>query len=212
MGQHAVLTCDIVNSTKLNRATEKVLLSTLNKLLEPYTYEFYRGDSFQVYLKPKELIESLQIALLCRTAAIKTPAEDPATPCDLRTSIGIGTISGTVKKLASAKGEAFLLSGRGLDSLSKSQAHLVISIENGQPNALRHGFELISAYTDSIFHNITTKQAEVIYQLLRGKSQTETVKTLKKSKSTISQLANTAKWSEIEWILLMYKNLINEIK
>ncbi|KYP13146.1 hypothetical protein, partial [Flavihumibacter sp. CACIAM 22H1] len=205
----SVITCDIVNSTKLTSTAESTLLTALEKLLKRYTFEFYRGDSFQFYLKPKDVTKSLQVALLCRTTALRIPATSPANKADLRISIGIGRIEGAVKKLATAKGEAFVLSGRGLDNLSKTPSRLLISVE--KENIVRYSFDLIAAYTDSIFNNMTAKQAEVISLLLQGKTQADTVKTLKKSKSTISQRANSAKWSEIEWILKMFNNLINEL-
>ena len=51
MGTQAVITADIVNSTKLTAAKEKLLLKKLLSVLNPYQFEFYRGDSFQVLLK-----------------------------------------------------------------------------------------------------------------------------------------------------------------
>src|SRR5258708_31754381 len=65
---HAVLTGDIANSTKLEPPMEKELIKALKEILEPYKYEFYRGDSFQIYRKKP--VSSLRLALLCRTQAI----------------------------------------------------------------------------------------------------------------------------------------------
>lgn len=210
MALHAVITGDIVNSTMLHGRTEKKLMAVLHKILAPYQFEFYRGDSFQVYIK--DAAQSLQVALLCRAIAISTPTLDEMASCDIRMSIGIGDVTTPVRKLASAKGEAFLVSGRAFDQLSVTDKRLVISTAVKGRKSVGYGLELVAAYMDSLFREITAKQAEVMYELLFGGSQRDAARKLKKSKSTISQMAGSAKWSEIEWILHMYENLIKEIK
>jgi hypothetical protein len=57
----AVLTGDIVNSTKLPSSQEEWLLEVLDRFLNPHPHEFYRGDSFQAYIK--EPSEALELAL-----------------------------------------------------------------------------------------------------------------------------------------------------
>jgi len=39
----AVITADIVNSTKLEKSQEKKLINTLSNILKAYKFEFYRG-------------------------------------------------------------------------------------------------------------------------------------------------------------------------
>ena len=51
LGLHAVLTGDIVNSTLLDPVAGKGLQKALKGALTSYLHEFYRGDSFQVYMK-----------------------------------------------------------------------------------------------------------------------------------------------------------------
>jgi len=68
MSSRAVITADIVNSTRLKSAEAKNLLTTITKILAPLKYEFYRGDSFQVYVRNPQ--EALQWILLCRAIAI----------------------------------------------------------------------------------------------------------------------------------------------
>ncbi len=71
MAVQAVLTGDIVNSTKLSKARELKLTSCLTGLFIEFDskLEFYRGDSFQAYVKNPA--NALRLALLSRTAAIK---------------------------------------------------------------------------------------------------------------------------------------------
>jgi hypothetical protein len=200
---HAVLTGDIVNSTLLDATQEKTLLKQLHSILSPHKYEFFRGDSFQAYIK--ESTEALQTALLCRTAAIALPDEEKSVISDVRISIGIGNVESPVRNLASAKGEAFLLSGRGLDTLGKTEGRLIIVTENKMAGL---SLSVISDYINSIYKQMTTKQARVIFELLKGLTQQQVADKLNKSKSTISQHVSAGKWDEIENILDKYKNIV----
>src|SRR5258708_39037055 len=100
MDLHAVITGDIVNSTKLKPKVESKLMSSLHRILAPYPFEFYRGDSFQVYLEKPE--KSLRLALICRTMAISLSEGEESNRPDTRISIGIGKISAPVKELGEA--------------------------------------------------------------------------------------------------------------
>ena len=196
----AVLTGDIVNSTKLSSVKEKGLVKLLQQVLKPYKYEFYRGDSFQALMK--ESGDSLRIALLCRTAGIGITENNEA---DVKVSIGLGEVENRIKTLGSAKGEAFIISGRAFDELEKTGSRLMISTANTMANL---SFQIIADYINSIYSRMTSKQAKVIFELLRGGLQQDVVRRLKKSKSTISQHANSGRWAEIEKILNQYELLV----
>ncbi len=199
----AVLTGDIVNSTKLPSVKEKALVKLLEEVLKPYKYEFYRGDSFQVLMK--EAGDSLRIALLCRTAAIGITENNET---DVKVSIGLGEVGSRIKTLGSAKGEAFIISGRAFDELEKTDSRLAISTASTMANL---SFQIIADYINSIYSRMTSKQAKVIFELLKGGLQQDVVKRLKKSKSTISQHANSGRWAEIEKILDQYELLVKAI-
>lgn len=206
MAIHAVLTGDIVNSTKLLSAIEKKLLKILHQILTPYKFEFYRGDSFQVYMK--EASKSLLVALQCRTAAINMIQDESMPTSDIKIGIGLGAVNAPVKSLGSAKGEAFILSGRSFDELEKSQTRLSISIND---NIVQLAFEVIADYIDLIYHGMTAKQAEVIFELLKGNSQQEVALKLNKSKSTIHQHVTSGRWAKIENLLQQYEKLILQL-
>lgn len=206
MGIRAVLTGDIVNSTRLGKANERKLLRILKQILYSYLFEFYRGDSFQAYLKSPG--SAFRIALLCRTAAISIPLEDETVSSDVRISIGVGKVSTTVKTLASAKGEAFLLSGRAFDEIAISDTRLSIVSFNKLANA---GLQVVADYANAIFKTMTSKQAEVIFELLNGKTQLEIAKKFKRTKSTINQHVSAGKWNEIERLLKQYENIVNQL-
>ena len=200
----AVLTGDIVNSTSLPPIQEARLLDVLAKFLHEHPHEFYRGDSFQAYIK--EPSKALRLALACRAVAIGiTTEEETAVRGDIRIAIGIGEIAAPVHALGSAKGGAFLLSGRELDELQKTERRLAITSGNQMADI---GFQTMADYLDNIFQEMTGKQADVIVNLLQGVTQQQLALSLEKAKSTISELANAGRWPAIEKILQQYTQMI----
>lgn len=203
MSIKAILTCDIVNSTKLTPAKERKLLAVINEIFTQHKIEFFRGDSFQVFIKEPE--NALVLSLLCRMAAIKLYKEQKEQVADVRISIGIGEVKQPVKVLTTAKGEAFLLSGRTFDEIAKTHQRLAITINNPIAN---QGLEVITDYINHIFEKISAKQAEVIFELLKGETQKAVAKKIKKTKSTIHQLATAGQWPQLEKLLHQYTNII----
>ena len=51
MSQGAVITADIVNSTKLSKTDMKKIMKNITLIFSNHKIEFFRGDSFQVYMK-----------------------------------------------------------------------------------------------------------------------------------------------------------------
>lgn len=203
MAIQAVLTGDIVNSTRLGPAAEKKLLKALSGVLLGYRYEFYRGDSFQAYIK--DAGEALTAALLCRAAAIGIAG---AAPADVRISIGIGKTRPPGDLLGSSGGEAFVLSGRAFDELAGQGSRLVIASANALANS---GLQVIADYVDAIFKEMTGKQALVIFELLKGAAQQAVAAKLKKSKSTVHQHVTAGRWQEIARLTQQYINIVNQL-
>jgi hypothetical protein len=206
MAIQAVLTGDIVNSTKLTAGAEKKLLQLLRKVLAPHAFEFYRGDSFQAYLADAGM--ALQTALLCRTAAIALAADSVFFPPDVRISSGIDKTKQPARTPGTAKGGAFVLSGRAFDGMVQQNTRLAITTNSRLAN---EGLQVMADYTNAIFKNMTAKQAIVIFELLKGQTQQAVSAKLKKSKSTISQHVNAGRWPEIEKMLQHYQNIINQL-
>ena len=206
MAIQAVLTADIVNSTKLNAAKDKKLTNALTDLFSGDKIEFFRGDSFQAYIKNPQ--QALRLALLARVSAIRLFKDEGIVLSDIRISIGIGKVNTPVRSLKTAKGEAFILSGRQIDAISKSHQRLAITSANALAN---EGLQVIATYINAIFDMMTGKQAEVIAELLKGETQKAVAKKFKKTKSTIHQRITAGRWGEIEALLQHYENIINQI-
>ena len=198
----AIITADIVNSTKLSKAEYKKLEKSLSVLLEPYLHEFFRGDSFQAFVKSPN--DALRLLLLLRTAAIKISSGEAI--ADIRSSVGISAVKLPVKSLKTASGEAFVLSGRAFDKMTKGERLAIVCDEKNK--AVNLGLKLIAQFIDFIFQRLTVKQAAVVFELLMKSTQIEAAKKLKKSQATVHKHTQAAGWPQIEMLLQDYENLI----
>ena len=200
MPDAAVITADIVNSTQLTGVQEKKLFAKLETLLATYKYEFYRGDSFQVYLK--QPADALKLLL-----RLRTQAKELGNEFDIRAAIGIGTVAIPVKKLGVAAGEAFVLSGRALDETGKrDDQQLVIRTADIK---MSPALEVIALFIDYIFRGMTGKQARVLALLLDGETQTTAARKIRKSQSTVNKHVQSAGWQEITKLLSVYEGLFS---
>lgn len=115
---YAVLTGDIIGSTKLSPAEMKKVRETITKSVSAFVVrndplnqkaEFFQGDSWQVLLG--DPANALRLALLIQAnLRSKTNAET-------RAAIGIGGVSSLEHTAAISTGEAFTLSGRSLEDM-----------------------------------------------------------------------------------------------
>jgi len=174
----SVLTGDVVNSSRLdnqNRVKLPVILKASFNLVKsilpdaihsPFT--IFRGDSFQgVLLKPAD---ALKAALLIRAQLIfnfSGPLLREA--IDARIAIGIGTINFLPKNRKSSEGDgqAFQLSGSGLDNMKKHQ-HLVIRTPW---NEIDEEFATECALLDGLINHWSAAQAEAVLKQLQGLTQ-----------------------------------------
>ena len=198
----AVITADIVNSTRLSKSEMKKLMRSLEAILTPHQFEFFRGDSFQAYVKVPE--EALSVVLHARTAAIRLGTEGFLS--DIRASIGIGTVKLPIRSLTTASGEAFLVSGRSFDIMTPEQRLL---IAGGEKNPIANlGLQVTARFIDYLFQRLTSKQAAVIFELMQKSTQVETARKLKKSQATVHKHIQSAGWTELEKNIIAYKNIV----
>jgi len=198
MATSAVITADIVNSTQLTKAQEKSLFRELNEALKEHHFEFYRGDSFQAYIKEP----AAALALLLKLRMI---AREAGPAFDIRAATGIGDVPGPIKKLGVASGEAFLISGRAMDELGKTNdTRLILRSADAAMNTT---LEVTALFIDYIFREMTSKQAKVLLILLNGGTQLAAAKKIRKSQSTIHKHVQSAGWAELSKLLGIYQQL-----
>jgi hypothetical protein len=194
----AVITADIVHSTQLTGAMGRKLAGKLRSVLASYRFEFYRGDSFQVYIK--EPGNALTV-VLCLRAAARTIGFI----YDVRASIGIGQVRTHFRELSTATGEAFTLSGRGFDEISKTENRMIMRSSNKPATS---SLKIMAYFIDYIFKGLTPKQAEVLLVLLAGNTQQEAARKLKKSQSTVNKHAQSAGWNELVKLSEEFRELV----
>lgn len=199
----AVLTADIVNSTLMEPKdlNDLILLIRSELKKEKVLFDFYRGDSFHVLADMKQ---ALSLALKLRVVARQMATPENKIP-DIRIAIGLGKVNDPVKSMAMGKGEAFILSGRELDLIEKSSTRLSIRCSDKKIDT---GMAAIALLADMVLKEVSTKQAEVVAELLVGATQMEVALKLRKSQSTVNEIARAANWSMLEKAMQIYRKLV----
>lgn len=214
--RYAVLTGDIINSSKLKVADRKKLLEALATLFDNYkvrnrnnlkikiTFEVYRGDSFQGLLDAPE--QGLLMALLIRTyLQSKVIVGNRLIVSDARIAIGIGSVSLAAATLAESDGEAFRFSGRLLDTLKKQPNQIAIK---SRRLTLDDEVNTSLVLLEGIISKWTASQAEVVYYKLQGYTEVIIAEMLRIRQPAVNQRAKAASWVAVERLLLRYHNLM----
>lgn len=207
----AVLTGDLVGSSRLPDAVFGALATRIEEMAREAAGAefngFYRGnDGFQCRLP--DAAAGLWLALRLRTAAIGIGGGREGEPLtDLRVSVGIG--SDTVGSVGEGRslGAAWVLSGRGLETLKRGDRRMWL--EGTDPKA-NIALEAIARFIDHIFVKMTVKQAEVMGLLLEGLTQTEAAHRLSKSQSTVSSHVQAMGWREVDAVLRLYAEAVEK--
>jgi len=197
MKTHAVLTGDIINFTKLTPQKRQRLIVESEKLFKSWIKksadaEVYRGDSFQILFE--DVMEALKrsVQLIC-WFKVQSDQENNLY-ISSRISIGIGGVSYRGKNVLSSDGEAFHLSGRNFDKMKNGE---LISISTNNPEK-NQAIRIILNFVNRIITEWTQPQAEVIFQLIEGKTQQEIADKLSLSQPSINSRIKLAHWKDIE--------------
>ena len=204
----AVLTADIVNSSILSEKDLNDLLFAIKTELkwQKTKSDFYRGDSFHALC---ETDQALTLALRLRAIALQGIWQRKKQIIDIRIAIGIGPVDEPVKNMATAKGEAFMLSGRELDVIDKTTDRLALRCLDKKVDA---GLQAVALLADSVMQKMSQKQAQAVGELLTGATQMETARKLSKTQPTINKLAQSANWNDLEKSIEIYRKLVSLIE
>jgi len=169
----AVLTGDIVGSTKMSRDDLERVFTALGEVAEDLRSHFdapppplhrHRGDGWQ-FLWPAPH-QALRICLQFRASVIALGVK-----ADTRIAVGFGAVAHLAEgDLGTSDGPAFRLSGRRLESLAAPH-RLDVVCEESELDELRAAFAL----ADFICQSWTTKRAEAmrLYLAEPGRTQAE---------------------------------------
>ncbi len=183
----AVLTGDVIDS-RTGKVTDWLtpLKAVLNQYGQsPLQWEIYRGDSFQLVLKPKDAL----LAAIHLKAVIKQTNVQ-----DVRLGIGLGEETHKAKKITESNGSAYVRSGECFESLKKQ----TIALKSGTPEKDEE-INLMLSLALLTANNWSKTVAEVITCAIEHphKNQKEIAQLLKKSQSSISEALSRGGYEEI---------------
>lgn len=207
MNKVAVLTGDVVDSTKLSpmRRAElnETLKNTLSVLSEGNTYDIYRGDSFQVQVHNP--IQALRKAIQIRCKLRQTFVQEKKPVIDARISVGIGSVIYQASRVSESDGEAYRLSGRALDSMKESR--LLIKTGNEEFDSW---IDIICLLLDVMISSWSSQQSEVIHELLNGAKQQDIAKKIGITQASVNARLKTAHWHAVEVTVNLFEDKIKK--
>jgi hypothetical protein len=188
MKTYAVLTGDIIGSSKLGPEGLDAAMSLLRRLAEEFEEthpesvvgqpEVFRGDSWQLVL---------QRPALALTAAVFIRAGFKAGDFDTRVGIGLGTVERlNTERISQSVGPAFVRSGQALDQLGKDQTLALPRFDEAAPAGSAHTalgmLEAGVGLLDALVVRWTQRESVAVYGALRGLSQ-EAISELEEAKT-----------------------------
>ncbi|MGC1206025.1 MAG: SatD family protein [Flavobacteriaceae bacterium] len=197
----SIITGDIINSRE---SEPKLWLTALKDALNifgttPKTWEVFRGDSFQLEIKPENALDAATLI----KATIKKFKN-----IDVRMAIGLGEKTYVSDKITESNGSAFVNSGECFEHMKNNTL------------ALRSDFESFDATINIMLelaqltmNNWSATSSEIIKTTLENPelNQKQIAKILNKSQSNISEGLKRGGFDEILKLLQYYKTQIQTI-
>lgn len=213
METKAVLTCDIVDSSKLNVDDRLTLNNRVKSFVEELSeknfteYLVYRGDSLQGLLNdPSEALRHA-IYLKAYIKAYKLADSKRSTEADIRISIGIGAIDYKGESLLDSDGQAFHNSGRTLDTMKKKGRTIMLTTPDQETN---RKWDVILSLLEEVIEQWTISSAEIVWRLISGMDDKEIQIDFDISQPAVSLRKKHAGWDAIQKVLDYYKLKFNQ--
>ena len=206
-----VITGDFVGTSKLDDDWRIEMLSIIENVAEEFQhyrgkiqFEFYRGDSFQMLVERPE--QTLLMAILLRAALCNHTHKNSPFIWDARVAVGIGEIIYKSKDLARSNGDAFVFSGRTLDSMKNKFLAIKTSWKD-----VNDEFAVSTPFADEIISNWTIKQAGLMYDyLLSGVSQFQLAIEKNMTAQNVNNILKAAKAELIINYLKRFEKVIHD--
>lgn len=221
----AVITADIVQSTRMTVEQRTFLNNNIKKLIEiliklkyikAKDVELYRGDSLQCLIEKPEM--ALRVALLIKTG-IKSfnPSELKMLKgkrtvqkmlytdllFDIRLSLAMGEVQFDTGQLATADGEAFRLSGRKLDEMKKEKRSFCISTSDEFEREL----DVESFLLDTLLSRSTALQCQVMFWKVHGYNELKIAKGLGINQSAVNQRSTSGGWHAVDKMIKRFDEM-----
>lgn len=215
-GLYAVVTGDIVRSSKLTTGQRSHLLSVLKASFHTIEnilpdgirapFEIHRGDSFQGVLSRPEA--ALRVAIAIRTSlrhGFETKQRRHA--LDARIAVGIGQIDFLpASRGQEGDGEAFRRSGQTLDGMKGGQ-RLIIRTPWQEVDA---ELDTACALLDALINRWSGEQAQAILGQIRGLTQERAAREFGVSQPAVRQRLKSAGGWAIEELCRRFEQVIRE--
>jgi len=208
MKTKAVLTCDLINSTKLNVGDRLTLNNRVARLVGELSsnnlteYLVYRGDSIQGLLDDPSDALRHAIYLKAYVKSSKLTESRRSTEADIRISIGLGGIDYKGKNLLDSDGQAFRNSGRTLESMKKKGRTFMLTTPDQKAN---RKWDVILSILEEVMNQWTISSAEIVWRLIKGMDDKEIQADFDISQPAVSLRKKHAGWDAIQKVLDYYK-------
>jgi hypothetical protein len=212
---YAVLTGDVVDSSKLSDAARRELPVALKRASQaaralygkavPQNADVFRGDSWQLVVTDARL--GLRAAVFFRA---HLHGNSPQVGLDTRVAIGIGTIKFVPKgQLTQGDGPAFRGSGKVLESMPRSR-RLGLSVAGAETPA---GIDPVIALMDTLMERWTEKQSLAVMGGLQGLPQSKIAGLWMPpiKQPVVARHLRQAGWQAVEAGLVYVEKVLNEL-
>lgn len=214
--RYAVITGDIVDSSRLTSTERELVLDFIKKIFKNIekeegkfkeindNYVITRGDSFQIVVKDFRM--TLKYSILLRAGLKALINKDLLELCDTRISIGVGNISYWGDSISESDGDAFRYSGRAFDKFKNKERLRIKTDEEELDEELNVYLKLL----DSIISDWTNSRAQIIYEKILEPKQKSIANKLDISASVVSRRLNSAHWNSVETLLNRYEKILSK--
>ena len=207
---YAVITGDIVKSTSLSSDELDSVRETLHEWVAVAKRwkrgiikgraEFFRGDAWQLLLPDASM--ALRVGVLLRAGLISQGT------ADTRFSIGIGGAEKiSTKRVSLSTGEAFVLSGHGLDGMNQ-YSKVTIRVPESV-GGLVEWLPVVGQLCDVVMSGWTARQAEIITHAVNPKSpkQEEIAESLAPpiSRQAVTKALDGANWNALQNVIRTFE-------
>ncbi|MFT3781575.1 MAG: hypothetical protein QM790_06115 [Nibricoccus sp.] len=199
--KYAVITGDIVDSSKLPKARRKLLPQLIAKASRdtqkaftdalPLKADVFRGDGWQLLVG--DVVHSLRVGLFFR-ACLRSESKR-GRGLDTRLAIAVGLVDFVRERVSEGDGEAYRLSGRALEEMPRKQRlKLVFPSEN------EASLDVIIRLIDVLAQNWTGRQALAVGGALRGWTQERIAQQWPESitQQAVTKHLDAAQWPALE--------------
>lgn len=206
----AIITGDIVDSTKLSLEDRRVMLDVLRSLpsvlspIQDVSIDIFRGDSFQIGIS--DVREVLRAVLVIRASLRSHKMESAKMLLDARLAIGIGTLDYESDALSTSDGEAYRLSGKLLDNMGKSRLKIMTPWRS-----VNEELDLETAFADDIISSWTQSQSRIILlSLLTSQSHVELSQKLGISRQMVDKSLKASKEELMQAYIRRFETVVTE--